>query len=152
MKLLNPYLNFNGSTEEAFNFYKSVFGGEFATFMRFKDIPKDVDMGGEGCVEGEPATDEGNLIMHVALPIGNNILMGSDVPSHMPQVVTGSNLSLSVSVESREEANRVFAGLSEGGTVGMPLTDMFWGDYWGMLHDKFGIQWMISYNAEYQPK
>ncbi|MFP9112692.1 VOC family protein [Flavobacterium sp. RHBU_3] len=149
MKALNPYLNFNGSTEEAFNFYKSVFGGEFAMLMRFKDIPADVPM--DGCVEGEPAKDESNLIMHVSLPIGNNVLMGSDVPSHMPQVATGTNTSLSIHVESREEADRVFAGLSAGGSVTMPLGDMFWGDYFGMLVDKFGIQWMVNHSTGHQP-
>lgn len=149
MKALNPYLNFNGNTEEAFNFYKSVLGGEFATLMRFKDVPADVPM--DGCVEGEPGKDESNLIMHVALPIGNNVLMGSDVPSHIPQAVTGSNTSLSINVESREEADRVFAGLSEGGSITMPLGDMFWGDYFGMLTDKFGIQWMVNHSTGHQP-
>lgn len=149
MKALNPYLNFNGNTEEVFNFYKSVFGGEFAMLMRFKDIPADVPM--DGCVDGEPAKDESNLIMHIALPIGNNVLMASDVPSHMAQVTTGTNTSLSINVESREEADRVFAGLSAGGNITMPMDTMFWGDYFGMLTDKFGIQWMVNYSEGHQP-
>ena len=149
MKALNPYLNFNGNAEEVFNFYKSVFGGEFAMLMRFKDVPADVPM--DGCVEGEPARDEGNLIMHIALPIGNNVLMASDVPSHMGQVTTGTNINLSINVESKEEADRVFAGLSAGGSIQMPMDNMFWGDYFGMLTDKYGIQWMVNYSTGYQP-
>ena len=151
MKILNPYLNFNGNAEEVFNFYKSVFGGEFAALMRFKDIPADVPM--DGCVDmdgKETGQEESDKITHIALPIGNNILMGSDVPSHMGQVTTGTNTCLSISVESKEEADRVFAALSAGGTVVMPMDNMFWGDYFGMLADKFGIQWMISFNAQQQ--
>lgn len=149
MNLLNPYLNFNGTTEAAFNFYKSVFGGEFASLMRFKDVPADAQMGDDGCVDGDVSKDESDLIMHIALHVGNNILMGSDVPSHMSPAVTGSNITLSIAVDSREEADRVFAGLSEGGTVTTPMSDVFWGDYWGMLVDKFGIAWMISFTAGY---
>ena len=151
MKVLNPYLNFNGNTEEVFNFYKSVFGGEFSTLMRFKDVPADVPM--DGCVDMEgnkPAENEGEKIMHIALPIGGNILMASDVPSHMEQVKGGTNTSLSISVESKEEADSIFAALSAGGTVTMPIDNMFWGDYFGMLTDKFGIQWMVNFNAQQQ--
>lgn len=136
MNLLNPYLNFNGNTEEAFNFYRSVFGGEFAMVMRFKDAP--------GC-ENMPETEQ-NGIMHIALQVGNNVLMGTDVPASMPQVQFGSAVSLCLSVKSREEADRVFGGLSVGGKIQMPMDDMFWGDYYGMFTDKFGIQWMISHN------
>lgn len=151
MKVLNPYLNFNGNAEEVFNFYRSIFGGEFATLMRFKDIPADVPMDGCTDMEGkEQAQDESEKIMHIALPIGGNILMASDVPSHMEQVTAGTNTSLSVSVESKKEADRVFAALSAGGTVTMPIDNMFWGDYFGMLTDKFGIQWMVSFNAQQQ--
>jgi PhnB protein len=142
MNLLNPYLNFNGNTEEAFNHYKSVFGGEFAMVMRFKDTEACKDM---------PADDQ-NLIMHIALPIGGNILMGSDVPEHMAQAVFGNSLSLSMHAESREDADRMYAALSEGGKASMPMSDMFWGDYWGMLIDKFGINWMISFNAQQHQK
>ncbi len=140
MTALNPYLNFNGNTEEVFNFYKSVFGGEFAMLMRFGDTP--------GC-ENMPETDK-NGIMHIALPIGNNVIMGTDVPKSMEQVTMGTNMSISVSVHSREEADRVYNGLSAGGKATMPMDDMFWGDYYGMLTDKFDIQWMVSFNKNMQ--
>lgn len=140
MNSLNPYLNFNGNTEEVFNFYKSVFGGEFAMLMRFGDTP--------GC-ENMPETEK-NGIMHVALPIGSSVLMGTDVPKSMEQVSAGTNMSISVNVGSREEADRVYNGLSTGGKATMPMNDMFWGDYYGMLTDKFEIQWMISYSEKYQ--
>ncbi len=139
-KVINPYLNFNGKTEEAFNFYKSVFGGEFTSLMRFGETP--------GC-EDMPATEKDG-IMHVSYQIGSTILMASDVPSSMEQVKFGSSVSLCINVETREEADRVFNGLSEGGNISMPMQDMFWGDYFGMLTDKFGIQWMISFNANLQ--
>jgi PhnB protein len=138
MKVINPYLNFNGNTEEAFNFYKAAFGGEFAALMRFKDTP--------GC-EHMPEVEQ-NHIMHIALPIGSTMLMGTDVPKSMEQVTFGSNSSLCVSVESRDEADRVFKALSEGGKVTMPMEDMFWGDYFGSFFDKYGVQWMISFNTE----
>lgn len=142
MNSLNPYLNFNGNTEEVFNFYKGVFGGEFAMLMRFGDTP--------GC-EDMPETEK-NGIMHVALPIGSSVLMGTDVPKSMEQVSTGTNISISVNVSSREEADRVYNGLSAGGKATMPMNDMFWGDYYGMLTDKFEIQWMISFNEKYLQK
>jgi PhnB protein len=152
MKVVNPYLNFNGNTEEVFNFYKSVFGGEFAMLMRFKDMPSDAgNTDGQGCADVEGGIPEGeeNRIMHIALPIGSSVIMGTDVPGNMPQVVNGSNISLSLSAENREEADRVFAALSQEGSVQMPLQDMFWGDYYGMLTDKFGIQWMMSYSTQW---
>lgn len=136
MKSVNPYLNFNGNTEEAFNFYKSVFGGEFTAVMRFKDTP--------GC-ENMPEVEQ-NHIMHIALPMGSNILMATDVPKSMEQVTFGSNNSISIDVESRDEADHIFKGLSDGAKITMPLEDMFWGDYFGSLFDKYGVQWMISYN------
>lgn len=140
MNSLNPYLNFNGNTEEVFNFYKSVFGGDFAMVMRFGDTP--------GC-ENMPETEK-NGIMHIALPIGSNVLMGTDVPKSMEQVTAGTNMSISVNVSSREEADRVYNGLSAGGKATMPMNDMFWGDYYGMLTDRYQIQWMISYSEKYQ--
>jgi PhnB protein len=152
MKVVNPYLNFNGNTEEVFNFYKSVFGGEFAMLMRFKDMPADAEKSdGEGCADGPGGIPEGeeNGIMHIALPIGNSVIMGTDVPSNMPQVTNGSSISLSLSADSKEEADRVFNALAEGGQVQMPMQDMFWGDYYGMLVDKFGIQWMMSYSTQW---
>ncbi len=142
--VVNPYLNFNGNTEEVFNFYKSIFGGEFAFLQRFKDIPKD-ESNTEGCVEEVPEA-EGNKIMHISLNIGSTMLMGTDVPSTMEQVKSGTNLSLCISTDSKADADRIFKGLSEGGKVQMPLQDMFWGDYYGMLTDKFQVQWMISFN------
>lgn len=107
--------------------------------MRFGDTP--------GCEE-MPETEK-NGIMHIALPVGNNVIMGTDVPSSMQQVTFGSNMSLSMSVNSREEADRVFNGLAEGGNATMPMNDMFWGAYYGMLTDKFGVQWMVSYDPKY---
>jgi len=132
---LNPYLNFNGNAEEAFNFYKSVFGVEFTSFQRFSDIPSDVP---------NPGIDEGSKIMHVSLSVGSNVLMGSDVPSKFPPISTGNNFNISLDTESREEADRYFKALSDGGQVTMPLEKTFWGAYFGMLTDKFGTQWMLN--------
>lgn len=142
MTQINPYLNFNGNTEEAFNHYRSIFGGDFEMVMRFRDTP--------GCEE-MPETEK-NCIMHIALMIGNNVLMGTDVPKSMEQVKFGTNSSISVSVDSRTEADRVFNGLAEGGNIQMPMADMFWGAYYGMLTDKFGVQWMVSYDEKYANK
>lgn len=150
--IINPYLNFNGNTEEVFNFYKSIFGGDFPFLMRFNQAPPEAN-DQEGCMDDQGIPeDEANGIMHIALPIGGTMLMGTDVPSTMPQVTAGTNISLCVSVDSRADADRIFAALSEGGTVQMPMADMFWGDYYGMLTDKFQIQWMISYNEAQQGK
>lgn len=138
MPALNPYLNFNGNAEEVFNFYKSVFGGEFTTVMRFKDVPDEYKMG-EGDAE---------KIMHMQLPIGNNsFLMGSDVPEAYGKTVPGSNFNISVNVDTEEEANNIFNGLSAGGHAIMPMNKTFWGSYFGMLKDKYDIHWMISYDA-----
>lgn len=136
MRAINPYLNFNGNTEEVFTFYKSVFGGEFAMVMRFGEVEDQSFL----------SDDEKDRIMHIALPMGSSILMGSDVPKAMGKVTTGTNIAISISAESREEADRIYAGLAEGGDATMPMDDASWGDYFGMLTDKFGIQWMISYN------
>src|SRR5215510_3523371 len=112
MPVLNPYLNFNGNTEEVFNFYKSVFGGEFATVMRFKDMPP----------EHKVPDSENNKIMHMSLPIGkNSVLMGSDVPDAYPKANAGSNFYISVSADSEDQAKQIFDGLSKGGNIGMPL-------------------------------
>ena len=137
MKQVNPYLNFNGNTEEAFNFYKSVFGGEFRMLMRFKDTPE----------AGNIPADARNQIMHVALPLGkDNVLMGTDAPESMGfGLKVGNNVHIAIQTESREEAHNLFKGLSAGGNVQMPMADMFWGDYYGAFTDKFGIQWMISF-------
>ena len=137
MLKLNPYLNFNGNTEEAFNFYKSVFGGEFRMLMRFKDTPE----------AGNIPVDARNQIMHVALPLGkDNVLMGTDAPESMGfGLKVGNNVHIAIHTESREEADILFKGLSAGGNVQMPMADMFWGDYYGAFTDKFGIQWMITF-------
>lgn len=143
MATINPYLNFNGQTEEAFNFYRSIFGGEFTVFQRFSDVPA-----GENNPVNE---DEANLIMHVALPIGTEtVLMGSDVPAHFPAVVMGTNFSISVKPDSEEQTTRIFNAISAGGKVTMPLEKMFWGAYFGMCTDKFGIQWMVNYELQQQ--
>ncbi|MGV3504777.1 MAG: VOC family protein [Adhaeribacter sp.] len=137
MASLNPYLNFNGNTEEAFNFYKSVFGGEFLTLQRFKDTP-----GGDQVAEADR-----DKIMHVALPIGQNILMATDALESMGQhLKAGNNYSLSLDAASEAEANQLFQALSAGGKVDMPLEKTFWGAYFGMLTDRFGIQWMVNYD------
>ena len=137
MAAINPYIHFNGNTEEAFNFYKSVFGGEFSAITRFKDFP--------GGAETFPA-DEVNKIMHIALPIGETVLMGSDVPSFLGTVNELENRSkVFVSVDSKEEADKIYNGLSVGGTVEMPISNAPWGAYFAMLRDKYGIEWMISY-------
>lgn len=136
MATVNTYLNFNGNTEEVFNFYKSVFGEEFTTLQRLKDTP-DADKLSAGDKE---------KIMHVSLPIGGNVLMGTDVLESMPQVTFGTNYSISISPESEEEAHKLFKGLSARGKVSMPLEKMFWGALFGMFTDKFGVQWMVNYD------
>lgn len=138
MATLNPYLNFMGNTEEAFNFYKSVFGGEFTMLQRMKDTPESDKL----------SEKEKNMIMHVSLPIGKgNVLMGTDMLESMGhQMNRGNNISLSISTESEEETEKLFNGLSAGGVVGMPLAKMFWGAYFGMCTDKFGIQWMVNFD------
>jgi PhnB protein len=143
MAKINPYLNFAGTTEEAFNFYKSVFGGEFATVMRFGDSP--------GCDQMPIAEADKDKIMHIALPIGNdNVLMATDMVESMgPKLEEGNNFSISLSAESREDADRLFNGLAEGGKVEMPLADAFWGAYFGMLQDRFGIRWMVSFDPKF---
>jgi PhnB protein len=143
MATINPYLNFNGNTEEAFNFYKSVFGGEFATLMRFEDFPQT-----EVCDGVKIAENELEKIMHIALPIGNgNVLMATDGLESMGQKFTeGNNFSISIGADSKEEAETLFNGLSQGGKVEMPLGDTFWGSYFGMLQDKFGVSWMVNYD------
>lgn len=137
MATVNPYLNFNGNCEEAFNFYKSAFGGEYLMVMRFKDVPAEYQM----------SENEGEKIMHISLPIGQGtILMGSDRPASMGQVTFGDNFSISINTESEEQANRLFYELSAGGQITMPLEKAFWGAYFGMFTDKFGMHWMVSYD------
>lgn len=137
MPKLNPYLNFPGNAEEAFNFYRSVFGGEFSSLVRFRDMPM------EGVNVPEDVDDK---IMHIALPIGSDVLMGSDAPPSMGFNVTfGNHAHISVHADSKDDADRLFRALSEGGRVEMPIADQSWGDYFGSLTDRFGVQWMVSY-------
>lgn len=136
MATLNPYLNFNGNTEEVFNFYKSVFGGEFIVLQRFADSP--------GC-EGMPAGDQ-QKIMHVALSVGGNILMGTDITPPMAPATYGTGISLSIDTSSEDEAKSLFEKLSYNGTVTMGLEKTFWGALFGMLTDQYGIQWMVNYD------
>ncbi|SHM39274.1 VOC family protein [Flavobacterium xinjiangense] len=144
MALINPHINFNGNTEEAFNFYKSVFGGEFAKIMRFKDLAS---------TAFPLAENEANKIMHIALPIGKNILMGNDVPKSMGAVNENENRSkIAISAENREEADKLFSGLSAGGNIEMPINDSPWGSYFGMFRDKFGIEWMVDFDPKYNGK
>ena len=139
MALINPHINFNGNAEEAFNFYKSVFGGEFAQVVRFKDIPNS---------DFVPAENEAEKVMHIALPIGQNVLMGNDVPESMGKVNEMENRSkIYVGAESREEADKFFNGLSAGGTVEVPMGESPWGSYFGMFRDKYGIEWMVDFNS-----
>jgi PhnB protein len=140
MATINPYLNFMGNTEEAFNFYKSVFGGEFKDVQRFKDTP-----------EGPKVPEnEKNKLMHISLPIGNsNILMATDALESLGQKLTfGNNFYLSVSADSENEADKLFKELSTGGNATMSLQKTFWGSYFGMVTDKFGIRWMVSYDYQ----
>lgn len=138
MTQINPYIHFNGNAEEAFHFYKSVFGGEFLRVVRFKDMPPNPDHS-----FGE---HEMNRMMHIALPIGDhNVLMGSDVPSFFGQVNENENRSkISISVDTREEADRIYNNLAVGGTIEMPIADSPWGSYFAMFRDKFGIEWMVD--------
>lgn len=136
MATINPYLNFDGKAEEAFTFYQSILGGELF-IQKMREAP-----GTEQLPE-----EEKNLVMHAALPIGNNVLMASDCLKSQGHVLhVGNNNYISLSPDSRQEADRVFNALVKGGTVEMPLQDMFWGDYFGSLKDRFGVQWMINYN------
>jgi len=142
MAFINPHINFNGNAEEAFNFYKSVFGGEFAKIMRFKDLAS---------AEFPVAEHEANKIMHIALPIGKSILMANDVPEVLGRTNENENRSkIVISAESKEEADKLFNGLSAGGQIEMPISDSPWGSYFGMFRDKFGIEWMVDFDSNYK--
>jgi PhnB protein len=145
MASINPYLIFNGNCEEAFLFYQSVFGGEFPYIGKFKDMPPSDN---EAC--GDVTPEDAERIMHVSLPIGNTILMGSDSNSQSGDVVVGGNVSMSLNTESRAEADKLFSGLSAGGHVIMAMDNTFWGAYFGMFVDKFGINWMINFDENPQ--
>lgn len=140
MTTVNVYLNFDGQCEEAFSFYKSVFGGEFSYIGRFNEMPQDEN--------NKLSEADGNKIMHVSLPISAETnLFGSDtVGAWSPKLVQGNNYSISINASSKEEADRLFNGLSAGGQVTMPLENTFWGAYFGMFVDKFGINWMVNFD------
>ena len=139
MAQINPHINFNGNAEEAFNFYKSVFGGSFTKIIRFKDLSN---------TEHQLSEKEANKIMHIALPIGNSILMANDVPEFMGRVNENENRSkIFVSAQSKEEADKIFNGLSAGGSVEMPIDESPWGSYFAMFRDKYGIEWMVEFDS-----
>jgi PhnB protein len=137
---ISPYLTFNGNCEEAFNFYKSVFGGNFGYIGRFKDMPP---------TDGKPIPEAaGNMIMHISLPINKDVaLMGSDSSDEWGHAtIVGNNFNISINAASQAEADRLYKGLSAGGSPFMPMSKTFWGSYFGMLKDKFDIQWMVSFD------
>ena len=139
MTRLHTYLNFAGNAEDAFNFYRSVFGSKLSSVVRFKDFP----------MEGVSIPEEDQeKIMHIALPIGEgNVLMASDTLRSLGQeLMQGNNVYISVHPESKEEADRIFTGLSEGAEIEMPIADQAWGGYYGSLKDKFGVMWMVNYS------
>lgn len=137
MLKINSYLTFNGNAEEAFNFYRAIFGGEFTELQRFKDNPENSNF----------SEEEKNKIMHISLPIGNTILMGADnvMQNKGQSFLQGNNFSLSIAPSSEAEAKRLFDGLANGGKITMPLNKTFWNAYFGMLVDPFGIQWLVNY-------
>ena len=139
MPKLNPYLNFDGQAEEAFMFYKSVFGGDFlGEINKMGDAP--------GCENLSPESK--NRVLHIALPIGNDILMASDIiPEMGHQLTIGNNNYISIFPDTREQADEYFSKLSEGGVIEMPMQDQFWGDYFGSFTDKFGVKWMLNFTA-----
>ena len=142
MANINPHINFNGNAEEAFNFYKSVFGGEFAKIIRFKDLVS---------AEFPVAEHETNKIMHIALPIGKSILMANDVPEILWRTNENENRSkIVVSAESKDEADKLFNGLAAGGQIEMPISTSPWGSYFGMFRDKYGIEWMVDFDSNYK--
>jgi PhnB protein len=146
MAIINPHINFNGNAEEAFTFYKSVFGGEFAKIIRFKDLASS---------EFPVAEKEENKIMHIALPIGkSNRLMANDVPEIMGKTNENENRSkIVISAESKEEADKLFNGLSVGGQIEGPIGDSPWDDsYFGCFRDKYGIEWIVEFDPKYNGK
>lgn len=142
MRSINPWINFNGNAEEAFTFYKSVFGGDFKKIVRFGDLSS---------AEFPVAENEANKIMQIALPIGKqNVLMANDVPEFMGRVNENENRSkIVVSAESRKEADKIFNGLSAGGEIEGPIGDGPWGTYAGMFRDKYGIEWIVEFDPNY---
>lgn len=144
MALINPHINFNGNAEEAFTFYKSVFGGAFAKLVRFKDLAS---------ADFPVDESDANKILHIALPIGSNVLMGNDVPTSLGPTNENENRSkIAIGAESKEEADKLFNGLSAGGQIECPISDSPWGSYFGMFRDKFGIEWMVDFDPKYRGK
>ena len=140
MAAINPYINFNGNAEEAFNFYKSVFGGEFQTIVRFKDIESS---------EFPVPEHEADKIMRIVLPIGSSTLIANDVPESLGRVSENENRSkIAVSAETKEEAENLFKGLSAGGTVEMPMAESPWGTNFAMFRDKYGIEWTVEFDSK----
>jgi len=139
MAVINPHMNFNGNAEEAFNFYKSVFGGEFTKLMRFKDLSSP---------EFPMPENEANKIMHIELPVGKTFLMANDVPESMGRTNENENRSkIFIHAESRREADKIFNGLSAGGIIEGPIGDSPWGSYFGCFGDKYGIEWMVNFDS-----
>lgn len=142
MPTINPYINFNGNAEEAFKFYQSVFGGEFTSIVRFKDLASD---------DFPVPEDEAEKVMRITLPIGNNTLIANDVPASLGPVSENENRSkIAVTADGREEAEKIFTGLSEGGIVEMPMGESPWGTYFAMFRDKYGIEWTVEFNPNEQ--
>jgi len=142
MASINPHINFNGNAEEAFQFYQSVFGGAFSRIIRFKDLAS----------EAFPvAAHEADKIMHIALPIGKNVLMANDVPEILGRTNENENRSkIVIAAETKEEADKLFNGLSVDGQIEMPIMDSPWGTYFGMFRDKYGIEWMVEFDANHK--
>jgi PhnB protein len=143
MRAINPWINFNGNAEEVFTFYRSVFGGEFTKIVRFKELSSPEFQVGE---------NDADKIMTIALPLGkHNVLLGNDVPEFMGRVSENENRSkIVINAESREEAERLFNGLSAGGAVEGPIDDSPWGTYAGMFRDKYGIEWIVEFDPNYK--
>ena len=140
MANINPHINYNGNAEEAFNFYKTVFGGDFTKIIRFKELASD---------EFQVPENEANKIMHIALPIGNTVLMANDVPEIMGRTNENENRSkIVITAESKEEADKIFNGLSVGGQIEMPISDSPWGTYFGMFRDKYGVEWIVDFDSK----
>jgi PhnB protein len=135
MKALNVAIVFDGQAEAAFNYYKSIFGGEFKSFQRLKDIPNAPPM----------PDDEAEKILHVSLPVGKALIMGMDMPKSRGALNAGNNFMVALDTESEEETTRLFNSLADGGSVSIPVGHQFWGAFFGMVTDKFGISWMISF-------
>ncbi len=140
MAIINPHINFNGNVEEAFNFYRAVFGGEFSKIIRLKDLASS---------EFPVAEKDENNILHIALPIGTgSVLMGNDVPEFLGKVNERENRSkITITAESKDEADKLYNGLSAGGEVEMPIADSPWGTYFAMFRDKYGIEWVVEYEG-----